>query len=74
MAGGEVKLRFLLSSDAGTIRQRAEELRMPPRVLCCWPHKGTLPAEGTLLAVEPDAVRILALSREKEAFHITLQN
>ena len=74
VAGGEVKLRFLLSSDAGTIRQRAEELRMPPRVLCCWPHKGTLPAEGTLLAVEPDAVRILALSREKEAFHITLQN
>lgn len=74
VSAGELTLRFLLSSEANTIRQRAEELFQFPRVLAGWPHRGALPSTGSLLAITPDNVRIVEFVREGENIRLTLQN
>ena len=45
-----------------------------PRTVAGWPHRGTLPAEGSLLAVTPDCVRVVEFSREGGNVQLTLQN
>ena len=74
VSAGELTLRFLLSSEANTIRQRSEELFLSPRVLAGWPHQGALPPAGSLLSVTPDCVRIVEFVREGDAIRLALQN
>ena len=74
VSAGELTLRFLLSSEANTIRQRAEELFQFPRVLAGWPHRGALPSTGSLLTITPDNVRIVEFVREGENIRLSLQN
>ncbi|NLF19074.1 MAG: glycoside hydrolase family 38 [Lentisphaerae bacterium] len=61
---GELRFRFLLTT--GTEAERdlprlARELEMPPVALCVAPKPGDLPRHGSLMALDPAGLQLLAL-------------
>jgi alpha-mannosidase len=59
---GELKFNFLLASgDDPRLPQLARELEQPPVTLTVPPHDGKLGRSGSLGALEPDTLHLLAL-------------
>ncbi len=58
---GELKFRFRIAPPADDLPRLARELEEPPVVLLVPAKAGKLPRSGSLLALQPDALRLLAL-------------
>lgn len=58
---GELRFRFLLSPGDARLPQLAEELERPPITLLVLPGTGDLPRTGSLAALAPDTLKLLAL-------------
>lgn len=60
---GELKFRFVMTSGSADLPRLSRELEQPPVVLLVPSHKGDLPREGSLAALEPSSLQLLALKR-----------
>ena len=58
---GELRFRFLLSPGDDRLPKLAEELERPPITLLVPPSLGDLPRTGSLAALAPDTLKLLAL-------------
>lgn len=58
---GELKFNFVLSADVAAIERHARELENPIVAQLVHPHDGTLPATGSIAAIEPASLQIVAL-------------
>ncbi len=58
---GELRFAFLLTADPAALPRLAAELDQPPLVAHALPSPGAWPRSGSLLALEPESVRLLAL-------------
>jgi alpha-mannosidase len=58
---GELRFNFVLTPDVERLPVLAQQLEQPPVSMLVPPHPGKLPRGGTLAALEPDSVRLLAL-------------
>ena len=63
---GELKFRFLLTSGAADLPRLARELEQPPLVVIAPPGKGTLGRKGSLAALRPSSVELLAMKRAED--------
>ncbi len=58
---GELQFRFLLTGSSALLPRLARELEQPPVVLQVPASPGRLPRSGSLAALAPDALQLLAL-------------
>jgi alpha-mannosidase len=58
---GEHVFRFLLSPGGSELQRLADELERVPVAILTAPHEGALARSGSLMALEPATVRLLAL-------------
>lgn len=73
---GELNFRFLLSPGDDALPRLAAELEQPPVCQVVLPSKGALPRSGSVLALAPDALRLLALkpAEDGKGFILRVQN
>jgi alpha-mannosidase len=64
---GELRFRFLLAPDPKSLPRLAAELVEPPLALTVTPSAGEWARSASLLALEPEAVRLLALKPAEDA-------
>jgi alpha-mannosidase len=69
---GELRFRFLLA-PADQIARRARELEMPPVAIPVPASPGDLPRNGSLAALSPDSVHLLALKPAEDGDGIVLR-
>jgi alpha-mannosidase len=60
---GELKFRFLMTAQTDNLPALARELEQPPVVLLVPSRKGKLPRHGSLAALQPTSLQLLALKR-----------
>jgi alpha-mannosidase len=60
---GELKFRFLLTTETKALPGLARELEQPPVVLLVPSKKGKLPRVGSFASLQPDSLQVLALKR-----------
>ncbi len=70
---GELKFRFLLASAKADLPRLAQELEQPPLVVIAPPGKGDLPRHGSLMALQPPSLDLLALKRAEEGNGVVLR-
>jgi alpha-mannosidase len=58
---GEFRFRFLMTAKLDELPRLARELEQPPVVMLVPARKGKLPKSGSLAALEPAALQVLAL-------------
>jgi alpha-mannosidase len=58
---GELRFRFLLNTDAQALPRLAAELAEPPLAMPVTPASGDWARSGSLLSLQPETVRLLAL-------------
>ena len=63
---GELKFNFLMTASPDRLPVLARELEQPPIVLLVPPRKGTLPRSGSLAALHPASLQLLALKRAED--------
>jgi alpha-mannosidase len=73
---GELRFRFLLTLDTDQLSHLARELETPPVALIVPPSPGRLPRTGSLAALSPESVRLLALkpSEDGNGWILRIQN
>lgn len=73
---GELRFRFLLTLDTEQLPRLAHELEMPPLALIVPPTPGRLPRTGSLAALSPESVRLLALkpAEDGDGWILRVQN
>ena len=73
---GELRFRFLLSPGDAALPRLAAELEQPPITLLVLPTPGPLPRIGSLAALTPETVKLLALkpAEDKNGWIIRVQN
>jgi len=69
---GELRFRFTLA-PAEHIARRAQELEIPPVALLVTPSPGDLPRTGSLAALSPESVRLLALKPAEDGNGIVVR-
>lgn len=60
---GELKFRFVMTCETKDLPTLARELEQPPVVLMVPSRKGSLPRQGSLAALQPASLELLALKR-----------
>jgi alpha-mannosidase len=72
---GELRFRFLLTRDVGSLPRLAAELEQPPVTLLCGSHSGAWARRGSLASLSPASLRLLALtaSADGKAWILRLQ-
>lgn len=60
---GELKFRFLMTSQIDSLPALASELEQPPIVLLVPSRKGKLPRYGSLASLKPASLQLIALKR-----------
>ncbi|SDU02850.1 alpha-mannosidase [Verrucomicrobium sp. GAS474] len=63
---GELKFRFVLASGRADLPRLSRELEQPPLVTIAPPGKGTLHRKGSLAALHPSSLDLLALKRAED--------
>ncbi|HEY8966204.1 MAG TPA: hypothetical protein VIM58_07165, partial [Candidatus Methylacidiphilales bacterium] len=63
---GELKFRFLLAPAKADLPRLARELEAPSVVQIAAPAKGDLPRRGSLAALRPASLELLALKRAED--------
>ena len=70
---GEHLFRFVISPGGSELQRLADELERPPLYVLTAPHKGELPRAGSLMALEPATVRLLALKPAEDGRGLVLR-
>jgi alpha-mannosidase len=70
---GELKFRFLLSPGDAALPQLAQALEQPPTALVAAAHDGHLPRAGSLGALHPAALQIIAIKRADDGRGLVLR-
>jgi len=72
---GELKFRFLLAAGQADLPSLARELEQPPTVFLVAPKAGSLPRAGSLGALTPSSLNLVALkaSENRKGFIVRVQ-
>lgn len=63
---GEHLFKFIMSPGYSNLPELAEALERPPVIVMASPGKGSLPRKGSILALEPSQLRLLAFKPAEE--------
>jgi alpha-mannosidase len=70
---GELRFRFVLTPGDSRLPFQAQELEQPPTVLLVAPKAGPWPRSGSLAALSPSSLRLLAIKRAADGNGVVLR-